>query len=206
MAPKSVHQPPTYNTFVPVSSALGKRRQHSASGLDVLHHELSSDDDGHESPRRPMRQQGALRPQKFQDVMVSPALPRSTSGALSRGSTPCRQVDPQTGEYTFSVSGRSYSLTALSIPFFALAQLRWYKLLCVACTAYLGVNALFACLFYLPCMLPSNAYLSYTEAMKMHKCSYWSAFEFSVETISTIGMKRGERVGSWRLCSLRDVF
>ena len=178
------------------------------------------------SPRFPRHQKGVLKPKKFQmevgGPMASPpphgALSRKTSvhSRTSRGSEtsrsgvpsnvsddrPVASVDARTGSYTFLVEGLDWRFTALSVPFYYLVQLRWWKLLCLMVCVFIAVNVLFASLFYAPCAVASAARMAGLQGWEgggmslwvdgeagtpANSCDFQMAFEFSVETIATIG-------------------
>eukprot|EP01063_Lacrimia_lanifica_P022321 TRINITY_DN29963_c0_g1_i1.p1 TRINITY_DN29963_c0_g1~~TRINITY_DN29963_c0_g1_i1.p1 ORF type:complete len:443 (+),score=118.46 TRINITY_DN29963_c0_g1_i1:119-1447(+) len=167
---------------------------------------------GH-SPRFPRAQQGLLKPAKYQGRVsgASPKVPRCgtggsapaqassgtsyvpTSGASSAG---VRLIDPATGEYTFSIKGRSAVYTALTAPYHYVVSLKWWKLICLSLCMFFVLNVAFATAYYSPCVL-GDTHMGLVSDAAPKECSFVDAFEFSVETLATIGFGEVRPGAGW---------
>ncbi|KAJ9473761.1 Inward rectifier potassium channel Kirbac3.1 [Diplonema papillatum] len=154
----------------------------------------SSADDLTFRSRTPRAQEGVLRPHKYQEVRR-----HDHTAMRSRSTTPTftpprftSMVDGYTGEYNIVVEGTSRLLLALSVPYYFLVSLKWWKLMVMSLFFYIIINLSFAVVYTLPCNLaywvPSlKDSLIDENRRNTHACDFSLAYAFSVETLCTIG-------------------
>ena len=192
---------PTVSTSYDTFSAPKQHSSVSPSVTPSALSECSNEEESHllsgcRSPRFPRVQRGKLKPHKYQSARKSsPEYLTTPSGPSSGVHAP--MIDTSNYEYTIIVTGSNWALTALSVPYHFLMTLRWWKLMLISFFLYIVINVSFALLYLLPCLFGNATSLLTVHATATHKCQFWYAFEFSVETLSTIGYGELSPKGSW---------